>query len=133
MVMVPPVSLVFLSGAKHFHATMRAYVEVSEASKLSKTQEQPPTFLGCPFRIGSQKPSSNGGPGEIKSVRRDERGQERCMVEFIGFSNSREFKARPALQGTGHITASLNEVTFKSRYCFGNRPKWTLNHDLESS
>ncbi|CAE6968809.1 smndc1 [Symbiodinium natans] len=30
--------------------------------------------------------------GEIKSVRRDERGQERCMVEFIGFSNSREFK-----------------------------------------
>ena len=31
--------------------------------------------------------------GEIKSVRRDERGQERCMVEFIGFSNAREFKA----------------------------------------
>eukprot|EP00440_Ansanella_granifera_P029491 gb/GFBE01032032.1/.p1 GENE.gb/GFBE01032032.1/~~gb/GFBE01032032.1/.p1 ORF type:complete len:336 (+),score=108.18 gb/GFBE01032032.1/:1-1008(+) len=30
--------------------------------------------------------------GEIKSVRRDERGQERCMVEFIGFSNQREFK-----------------------------------------
>eukprot|EP00931_Biecheleriopsis_adriatica_P091612 TRINITY_DN654_c0_g1_i1.p1 TRINITY_DN654_c0_g1~~TRINITY_DN654_c0_g1_i1.p1 ORF type:complete len:335 (+),score=115.19 TRINITY_DN654_c0_g1_i1:53-1057(+) len=30
--------------------------------------------------------------GEIKSVRRDERGLERCMVEFIGFSNSREFK-----------------------------------------
>lgn len=30
--------------------------------------------------------------GEIKSVRRDERGQERCMVEFIGFSNAREFK-----------------------------------------
>ncbi|CAK8998101.1 unnamed protein product [Durusdinium trenchii] len=30
--------------------------------------------------------------GEIKSVRRDERGQERAMVEFIGFSNQREFK-----------------------------------------
>eukprot|EP00930_Biecheleria_cincta_P001191 TRINITY_DN102356_c0_g1_i1.p1 TRINITY_DN102356_c0_g1~~TRINITY_DN102356_c0_g1_i1.p1 ORF type:complete len:340 (+),score=78.96 TRINITY_DN102356_c0_g1_i1:47-1066(+) len=30
--------------------------------------------------------------GEIKSVRRDDRGMERCMVEFIGFSNSREFK-----------------------------------------
>lgn len=30
--------------------------------------------------------------GEIKSVRRDERGQERCMVDFIGFKNQREFK-----------------------------------------
>ena len=27
-------------------------------------------------------------------MRRDERGQERAMVEFIGFSNQREFKAR---------------------------------------
>ena len=31
--------------------------------------------------------------GEIKSVRRDERGLERAMVEFIGLSNAREFKA----------------------------------------
>ncbi|CAE8605805.1 unnamed protein product, partial [Polarella glacialis] len=30
--------------------------------------------------------------GDIKSVRRDERGQERCQVEFIGFANTREFK-----------------------------------------
>eukprot|EP00928_Gymnodinium_smaydae_P047670 TRINITY_DN31825_c0_g1_i1.p2 TRINITY_DN31825_c0_g1~~TRINITY_DN31825_c0_g1_i1.p2 ORF type:complete len:349 (-),score=102.56 TRINITY_DN31825_c0_g1_i1:50-1096(-) len=30
--------------------------------------------------------------GEIKSVRRDERGIERCMVDFIGFKNQREYK-----------------------------------------
>jgi survival of motor neuron-related-splicing factor 30 len=29
---------------------------------------------------------------EIKSVRRDDRGVERCTVDFIGFSNTREFK-----------------------------------------
>mmetsp|Transcript_11166 Transcript_11166/g.20296 ORF Transcript_11166/g.20296 Transcript_11166/m.20296 type:complete len:324 (-) Transcript_11166:25-996(-) len=30
--------------------------------------------------------------GEIVSVRRDERGIERCTVEFIGFQNQREYK-----------------------------------------
>jgi len=30
--------------------------------------------------------------GEIKSVRRDERGIERCTVDFVGFSQQREYK-----------------------------------------
>jgi hypothetical protein len=30
--------------------------------------------------------------GEIKSVRRDERGVERCTVDFCGFKNQREYK-----------------------------------------
>jgi len=30
--------------------------------------------------------------GCIKTVRRDERGIERCMVEFVGFTQSREYK-----------------------------------------
>lgn len=29
---------------------------------------------------------------EIRSVRRDERGVERCTIDFIGFQNTREFK-----------------------------------------
>lgn len=30
--------------------------------------------------------------GEIKSVRRDERGVERCTVDFVGFAQQREYK-----------------------------------------
>ena len=53
--------------------------------------EPPKTKSMC---VRSMKILNHGAcTGEIKSVRRDERGQERCMVEFIGFSNSREFKA----------------------------------------
>ncbi|CAJ1451296.1 unnamed protein product [Effrenium voratum] len=77
------------AGAETAGTTGRASVVPQPVTSRSAAKSVHTALIGRTCEAFFEQKWYNG---EIKSVRRDERGQERAMVEFIGFSNQREFK-----------------------------------------